>query len=84
MNVAKQQIHLANEKHSKHMTQHSNIAETSRNAPEEKASVGPWGLGLHWELSEELCKLHPGFRWKSHSCRRPRAVPECIKAMSTP
>lgn len=42
------------------------------------------GLGLHWELSEELCKLHPGFRWKSHSSRRPRAVPECIKAMSTP
>ncbi|XP_043846850.1 stress-associated endoplasmic reticulum protein 1-like [Dromiciops gliroides] len=38
--VTKQWIPMANEKHSKNITQHGNIAKTSRNTPEEKASVG--------------------------------------------
>ncbi|ELR49760.1 Stress-associated endoplasmic reticulum protein 1, partial [Bos mutus] len=33
-------------KHSKNITQRGNVAKTSRNAPEEKASVGPWLLAL--------------------------------------
>ncbi|XP_014382967.2 stress-associated endoplasmic reticulum protein 1 [Alligator sinensis] len=44
--VAKQRIQMANEKRSKNITQRGNIAKTSRNAPEEKASVGPWLLAL--------------------------------------
>ena len=36
------------------------------------------GLGLHWELSEELCKLHPGFRWKNHSSRDPLMLPHAV------
>ncbi|XP_060538971.1 stress-associated endoplasmic reticulum protein 1 isoform X1 [Pantherophis guttatus] len=44
--VAKQRIRMANEKHSKNITQRGNVAKTSRNAPEEKASVGPWLLAL--------------------------------------
>ncbi|XP_044523559.1 stress-associated endoplasmic reticulum protein 1 isoform X2 [Gracilinanus agilis] len=42
--VAKQRIRMANEKHSKNITQRGNVAKT--NAPEEKASVGPWLLAL--------------------------------------
>lgn len=37
------------------------------------------GLGLHWELSEELCKLHPGFRWKNHSSRDPVLCPSASR-----
>ncbi|NXA40332.1 SERP1 protein, partial [Eudromia elegans] len=44
--VAKQRIRMANEKHSKNITQRGNVAKTSRAAPEEKASVGPWLLAL--------------------------------------
>lgn len=44
--VAKQRIRMANEKHGKNITQRGNVAKTSRNAPEEKASVGPWLLAL--------------------------------------
>ncbi|XP_063264632.1 stress-associated endoplasmic reticulum protein 1 isoform X1 [Prinia subflava] len=44
--VAKQRIRMANEKHSKNITQRGNVAKTSRTAPEEKASVGPWLLAL--------------------------------------
>ncbi|XP_025900989.1 stress-associated endoplasmic reticulum protein 1 [Nothoprocta perdicaria] len=41
-----QRIRMANEKHSKNITQRGNVAKTSRTAPEEKASVGPWLLAL--------------------------------------
>uniref|UniRef100_A0A8D0ATW3 Stress-associated endoplasmic reticulum protein n=1 Tax=Sander lucioperca TaxID=283035 RepID=A0A8D0ATW3_SANLU len=42
--VAKQRIRMANEKHSKNITQRGNVAKTSRAA--EKYPVGPWLLAL--------------------------------------
>ncbi|XP_041807250.1 stress-associated endoplasmic reticulum protein 2 isoform X1 [Chelmon rostratus] len=44
--VAKQRIRMANEKHSKNITQRGNVAKTSRKAEEEKYPVGPWLLAL--------------------------------------
>jgi hypothetical protein len=55
--VAKQRIRMAKEKHSKNIIQMSqssrcrkniigNVSKTPRNAPEEKASLGPWLLAL--------------------------------------
>ncbi|XP_069583631.1 stress-associated endoplasmic reticulum protein 1 [Dendrobates tinctorius] len=44
--VAKQRIRMANEKHSKNITQRGNVAKTSRNPTDEKSSVGPWLLAL--------------------------------------
>ncbi|OCT80899.1 hypothetical protein XELAEV_18027711mg [Xenopus laevis] len=44
--VAKQRIRMANEKHSKNITQRGNVAKSSRNVTEEKSSVGPWLLAL--------------------------------------
>ncbi|KAL7876592.1 hypothetical protein AOLI_G00115550 [Acnodon oligacanthus] len=43
--VAKQRIRMANEKHSKNITQRGNV-KTSRNTTEDKVSVGPWLLAL--------------------------------------
>uniref|UniRef100_A0A3Q3W7D7 Stress-associated endoplasmic reticulum protein n=1 Tax=Mola mola TaxID=94237 RepID=A0A3Q3W7D7_MOLML len=43
--VAKQRIRMANEKHSKNITQRGNVAKSSRNPSEEKG-VGPWLLAL--------------------------------------
>uniref|UniRef100_A0AAY4B1A1 Stress-associated endoplasmic reticulum protein n=1 Tax=Denticeps clupeoides TaxID=299321 RepID=A0AAY4B1A1_9TELE len=43
--VAKQRIRMANEKHSKNITQRGNVAKSTR-AQDEKASVGPWLLAL--------------------------------------
>lgn len=46
-----------------------------------------WGLGASPEALRRIVQIAPGlpgFRWKSHSSLRPRAVPECIKAMSVP
>ncbi|XP_037534324.1 stress-associated endoplasmic reticulum protein 1 isoform X2 [Nematolebias whitei] len=42
--VAKQRIRMANEKHSKNITQRGNVAKTA-NLVEEKG-VGPWLLAL--------------------------------------
>ncbi|XP_023653897.1 stress-associated endoplasmic reticulum protein 1 [Paramormyrops kingsleyae] len=44
--VAKQRIRMANEKHSKNITQRGNVAKTMRNSPDDKVSVGPWLLAL--------------------------------------
>uniref|UniRef100_A0A6I8S7A1 Stress-associated endoplasmic reticulum protein n=3 Tax=Xenopus tropicalis TaxID=8364 RepID=A0A6I8S7A1_XENTR len=44
--VAKQRIRMANEKHSKNITQRGNVAKSSRNVTEEKSAVGPWLLAL--------------------------------------
>uniref|UniRef100_A0A673IFU9 Stress-associated endoplasmic reticulum protein n=1 Tax=Sinocyclocheilus rhinocerous TaxID=307959 RepID=A0A673IFU9_9TELE len=45
--VAKQRIRMANEKHSKNITQRGNVAKTLvRLAFEEKYPVGPWLLAL--------------------------------------
>ncbi|XP_063772113.1 stress-associated endoplasmic reticulum protein 1 [Mixophyes fleayi] len=44
--VAKQRIRMANEKHSKNITQRGNVAKTTRSAVDEKSSVGPWLLAL--------------------------------------
>ncbi|XP_059418823.1 stress-associated endoplasmic reticulum protein 1-like [Carassius carassius] len=43
--VAKQRIRMANEKHSKNITQRGNV-KASRNVNEDKVSVGPWLLAL--------------------------------------
>uniref|UniRef100_A0AAZ1X3I7 Stress-associated endoplasmic reticulum protein n=1 Tax=Oreochromis aureus TaxID=47969 RepID=A0AAZ1X3I7_OREAU len=42
--VAKQRIRMANEKHSKNITQRGNVAKTTVMSPQE--SVGPWLLAL--------------------------------------
>ncbi|XP_073706884.1 stress-associated endoplasmic reticulum protein 1-like [Garra rufa] len=44
--VAKQRIRMANEKHSKNITQRGNVAKSTRGIQEEKAVVGPWLLAL--------------------------------------
>uniref|UniRef100_A0A8C2L2J9 Stress-associated endoplasmic reticulum protein n=1 Tax=Cyprinus carpio TaxID=7962 RepID=A0A8C2L2J9_CYPCA len=46
--VAKQRIRMANEKHSKNITQRGNVAKTlvRPNVSEEKYPVGPWLLAL--------------------------------------
>ncbi|TWW76659.1 Stress-associated endoplasmic reticulum protein 1 [Takifugu flavidus] len=43
--VAKQRIRMANEKHSKNITQRGNVAKTTRSLSEDKG-VGPWLLAL--------------------------------------
>jgi len=43
--VAKQKIRMANEKHSKNITQRGNVSKSSRN-PDDKVAVGPWLLAL--------------------------------------
>ncbi|XP_076829178.1 stress-associated endoplasmic reticulum protein 1-like [Brachyhypopomus gauderio] len=43
--VAKQRIRMANEKHSKNITQRGNV-KTSKNTNDDKVSVGPWLLAL--------------------------------------
>uniref|UniRef100_A0A672N0X6 Stress-associated endoplasmic reticulum protein n=1 Tax=Sinocyclocheilus grahami TaxID=75366 RepID=A0A672N0X6_SINGR len=43
--VAKQRIRMANEKHSKNITQRGNV-KSSRNVSDDKVSVGPWLLAL--------------------------------------
>ncbi|KAK1786746.1 hypothetical protein P4O66_017145 [Electrophorus voltai] len=43
--VAKQRIRMANEKHSKNITQRGNV-KTSKNNNDDKVSVGPWLLAL--------------------------------------
>ncbi|XP_018943349.1 stress-associated endoplasmic reticulum protein 1-like [Carassius auratus] len=43
--VAKQRIRMANEKHSKNITQRGNV-KASRNVSDDKVSVGPWLLAL--------------------------------------
>uniref|UniRef100_A0A8C1KEF3 Stress-associated endoplasmic reticulum protein n=1 Tax=Cyprinus carpio TaxID=7962 RepID=A0A8C1KEF3_CYPCA len=46
--VAKQRIRMANEKHSKNITQRGNVYcfGSDRNVSEEKYPVGPWLLAL--------------------------------------
>ncbi|XP_041751761.1 stress-associated endoplasmic reticulum protein 1 [Coregonus clupeaformis] len=44
--VAKQRIRMANEKHSKNITQRGNVAKSTRNPQDDKVSVGPWLLAL--------------------------------------
>uniref|UniRef100_A0A8C5CHD4 Stress-associated endoplasmic reticulum protein n=1 Tax=Gadus morhua TaxID=8049 RepID=A0A8C5CHD4_GADMO len=44
--VAKQRIRMANEKHSKNITQRGNVAKSSRGTQDEKVAVGPWLLAL--------------------------------------
>ncbi|XP_037684648.1 stress-associated endoplasmic reticulum protein 1-like, partial [Choloepus didactylus] len=44
--VAQQWIHMANEKHSKNVSQRGSVSKISRNAPEEKVSIGSWLLAL--------------------------------------
>ncbi|XP_067851089.1 stress-associated endoplasmic reticulum protein 1-like isoform X1 [Heptranchias perlo] len=44
--VAKQRIRMANEKHSKNITQRGNVPKSSKATPDEKSSVGPWLLAL--------------------------------------
>ncbi|KAG7225952.1 hypothetical protein INR49_018553 [Caranx melampygus] len=43
--VAKQRIRMANEKHSKNITQRGNVVRSTRNMGEDKG-VGPWLLAL--------------------------------------
>ncbi|XP_069029220.1 stress-associated endoplasmic reticulum protein 1 [Embiotoca jacksoni] len=43
--VAKQRIRMANEKHSKNITQRGNVAKTTRSLGDDKG-VGPWLLAL--------------------------------------
>ncbi|XP_062849033.1 stress-associated endoplasmic reticulum protein 1-like [Trichomycterus rosablanca] len=43
--VAKQRIRMANEKHSKNITQRGNV-KTSKNNTDVKVAVGPWLLAL--------------------------------------
>uniref|UniRef100_A0A4W6BY46 Stress-associated endoplasmic reticulum protein n=1 Tax=Lates calcarifer TaxID=8187 RepID=A0A4W6BY46_LATCA len=44
--VAKQRIRMANEKHSKNITQRGNVARSTARSPGEKNGVGPWLLAL--------------------------------------
>ncbi|KPP61516.1 stress-associated endoplasmic reticulum protein 1-like [Scleropages formosus] len=44
--VAKQRIRMANEKHSKNITQRGNVAKSMRSSQDDKVSVGPWLLAL--------------------------------------
>uniref|UniRef100_A0A674DU88 Stress-associated endoplasmic reticulum protein n=1 Tax=Salmo trutta TaxID=8032 RepID=A0A674DU88_SALTR len=44
--VAKQRIRMANEKHSKNITQRGNVAKSTRNPQDDKVAVGPWLLAL--------------------------------------
>ncbi|XP_006000962.1 stress-associated endoplasmic reticulum protein 1 [Latimeria chalumnae] len=44
--VAKQRIRMANEKHSKNITQRGNVAKSTRSAQDDKSVVGPWLLAL--------------------------------------
>ncbi|XP_029373444.1 stress-associated endoplasmic reticulum protein 1 [Echeneis naucrates] len=43
--VAKQRIRMANEKHSKNITQRGNVSRSTRTLGEDKG-VGPWLLAL--------------------------------------
>uniref|UniRef100_A0A8C5WET7 Stress-associated endoplasmic reticulum protein n=1 Tax=Leptobrachium leishanense TaxID=445787 RepID=A0A8C5WET7_9ANUR len=53
--VAKQRIRMANEKHSKNITQRGNVAKTLR-PQEEKYPVGPWLLALIVFVSPQTCR----------------------------
>uniref|UniRef100_A0A8C8IDG8 Stress-associated endoplasmic reticulum protein n=1 Tax=Oncorhynchus tshawytscha TaxID=74940 RepID=A0A8C8IDG8_ONCTS len=44
--VAKQRIRMANEKHSKNITQRGNVSKSTRNPQDDKVAVGPWLLAL--------------------------------------
>ncbi|KAL2097965.1 hypothetical protein ACEWY4_007172 [Coilia grayii] len=44
--VSKQRIRMANEKHSKNITQRGNVAKSSRSNSDDKVAVGPWLLAL--------------------------------------
>ncbi|KAG5286158.1 stress-associated endoplasmic reticulum protein 1 [Sardina pilchardus] len=44
--VAKQRIRMANEKHSKNITQRGNVAKSTKSNSDDKVSVGPWLLAL--------------------------------------
>ncbi|KAK7904908.1 hypothetical protein WMY93_017515 [Mugilogobius chulae] len=85
--VAKQRIRMANEKHSKNITQRGNVAKTLR-PQEEKYPVGPWLLALFVFV---VCGSdHPEHSYghviaPSHappSCARP--VPSITLSLSSP
>uniref|UniRef100_A0A7N8YJ08 Stress-associated endoplasmic reticulum protein n=1 Tax=Mastacembelus armatus TaxID=205130 RepID=A0A7N8YJ08_9TELE len=44
--VAKQRIRMANEKHSKNITQRGNVAKSTKPETQSRPSVGPWLLAL--------------------------------------
>jgi len=44
--VAKQRIRMANEKHSKNITQRGNVVKSTRSAQDDRVAVGPWLLAL--------------------------------------
>ncbi|XP_028833524.1 stress-associated endoplasmic reticulum protein 1-like [Denticeps clupeoides] len=44
--VAKQRIRMANEKHSKNITQRGNVSKSARTTSDDKVAVGPWLLAL--------------------------------------
>ncbi|KAM5277026.1 stress-associated endoplasmic reticulum protein 2 isoform 1-T3 [Hipposideros larvatus] len=58
--VAKQRIRMANEKHSKNITQRGNVAKTLR-PQEEKYPVGPWLLALFVFV---VCGSDTGLSWR--------------------
>ncbi|XP_063744257.1 stress-associated endoplasmic reticulum protein 2 isoform X1 [Eleginops maclovinus] len=60
--VAKQRIRMANEKHSKNITQRGNVAKTLR-PQEEKYPVGPWLLALFVFV---VCGS--GYSNRAHTC----------------
>ncbi|XP_030881008.1 stress-associated endoplasmic reticulum protein 2 isoform X1 [Leptonychotes weddellii] len=70
--VAKQRIRMANEKHSKNITQRGNVAKTLR-PQEEKYPVGPWLLALFVfvvcgsAVQERLPKALRGTYWSLYT-----------------
>ncbi|CAJ0962529.1 unnamed protein product [Ranitomeya imitator] len=76
--VAKQRIRMANEKHSKNITQRGNVAKTSRNPTDEKSSVGPWLLALFIFV---VCGSDDP-RWESAGHRVPPASTQAMETVS--
>ncbi|XP_036055802.1 LOW QUALITY PROTEIN: stress-associated endoplasmic reticulum protein 2 [Onychomys torridus] len=88
--VAKQRIRMANEKHSKNITQRGNVAKTLR-PQEEKYPVGPWLLALFVfvvcgsDLNPpclQVDHINTGFSWRlaerSGNCPQKESPPESI------
>ncbi|XP_049634832.1 stress-associated endoplasmic reticulum protein 2 isoform X3 [Suncus etruscus] len=64
--VAKQRIRMANEKHSKNITQRGNVAKTLR-PQEEKYPVGPWLLALFVFVVCGSDLASPHLKWSIHT-----------------
>ncbi|EDL35804.1 mCG17767, isoform CRA_b [Mus musculus] len=85
--VAKQRIRMANEKHSKNITQRGNVAKTLR-PQEEKYPVGPWLLALFVfvvcgsDLNPQCLQvdyINTGFSWRQPEKVTPETIMRCMR-----